>query len=70
MSKESTFRIILKHNYFEKDKIIEVIARDEIIKLKVLQKPYKKWYRRFLQFITFGLYEAPYGYKVKLMKND
>lgn len=34
--------------------------------LKVLEKPYKKWYKKLLQFITFGWYKAPYQYKVQL----
>jgi len=67
MNKGNTFRVIFKYNYFEKG---EVLTVGNCGKVKVLQKPYKKWYRRLLYFITFGLYKAPWGYKVKLIKND
>lgn len=41
-----------------------------VAQFKVLEKPYKKWYKKLLQFITFGWYKAPYQYKVQLYEKD
>ena len=61
----STFRIIFKDRLYDKGDILDVSHMG--CKLKVLQKPYKKWYRRLLKFISFGYFDAPYGYKVKVI---
>ena len=61
------FRMHFSNNYFNKN---DIIMTDRGITLKVLQKPYKKWYRKLMQFITFGLYKAPYGYKVKIQNDE
>jgi hypothetical protein len=69
----NSFRVIFEREYFRRgDTLVSGVNAEtqEKVKLKVLQKPYRKWYRRLLQFITFGLYTAPYGYKVKLIKDE
>jgi len=34
----------------------------------VTSNPTRKWYQRLFQFITFGIYKAPYTYTFKIIK--
>jgi hypothetical protein len=59
-----TFHIKFNKNWYEKGDILDSCGH----KLKVLETPHKKWYKQLLQFISFGLYEAPIQYKVIQIK--
>lgn len=63
------FSIKLNKKCFKKEDILNVskFLKDELI---VLEKPYKSNLNKFLQFITFGIYKAPWQYKVKLLNNN
>lgn len=64
-NKNDVFYLEFKDNYFY---IGDVITCDRNVQLKVLETPYKKWYKQLLQFITFGLYKAPIQYKCKVIE--
>ena len=54
----ASFRIQLSSNWFRENDIISEA-------LVVLEKPKRKWYKVFFQFLTIGFYQAPWEYKVK-----
>jgi hypothetical protein len=60
----NNIHIMFAENYFNKR---DVLTCNDSRKLKVLETPHKKWYKKVLQYVTFGLYKAPYQYKVKLL---
>lgn len=43
---------------------------NNIHQIRILEAPKKKWYKKVLQFITFGLYQAPWEYKVELLSEQ
>lgn len=59
------FKIQLDSNRFSKGEIISSNYKDYLA--EVMESPHKKWWKKLLQFITFGLYKAPYQYKIKLL---
>ena len=63
----SIFYVYFEDNYFNKG---DIINSGNHCKFKVMQTPHKKWYKQLLQFITFGLYEAPTQYKVKQIDDE
>jgi hypothetical protein len=65
INKRDIFYLQFEGNYFYKNDII-TCGRD--VKLKVLETPHKKWWKRLLQFITFGIYKAPTQYKCKVIE--
>jgi len=38
------------------------------VKIKALEDPYRKWWKRILEFITFRIYRAPYQYRCKIIE--
>lgn len=66
-NKRDTFYLKFEQNWFHKG---DILTCDNNVKLKVLEDPHKKWWKRLFQFITFGLYKAPIEYKCKLITND
>lgn len=52
-------------NYFDKN---DILISENNTKLKVLETPHKKWYKQFLQWISFSWYKAPSMYKLKVIK--
>jgi len=68
MKDNNTFNIFLSENYFYKGDFLGLTtSKGESYEFMVLETPHKKWYKQLLQFISFGLYKAPYQYKVKLI---
>ena len=66
--KMTEFEVTVSENSFVKS---DILLERENCYLEVLENPYRKWYKILFQFITFGLYKAPWQYKVKLIsKND
>ena len=61
-----TFKLQFEDNYFQKNDILYLENNKQT--MKVLETPHKKWYKQLFQFLTFGLYQAPYQYKCKLIK--
>jgi len=57
-----TFEIQFVDNCFKLGDIVLTVEGD---KGKIVRT--KKWYKLFLQFITLGIYKAPYQYKIKLI---
>ncbi len=59
-------RFIIKFDsdYFDKGVIL---VNQYNQKLEVLEKPHRRWYKVLYQYLTFGLYKAPYEYKVKVI---
>jgi hypothetical protein len=55
------FEMLLKHEWFDKGSIL---ITDSSTKIKVLNKPRRKWYHILLQWITFGWFRAKYTFKV------
>lgn len=55
-----TFKIQFKSDWIRKDDILQ--TADGI----VLTKPKKLWYKLLLQYISFGMYQAPWEYAIKL----
>ena len=37
-------------------------------RIVILENPYKKWYKKVFQFVTFGIYKATYQYKCKIIE--
>jgi endonuclease IV len=64
MKNNNTFHLTFSENWFQKRDILTDDKKQELI---VLETPHKKWYKQLLQFISFGLYKAPYQYKIKLI---
>lgn len=60
------FFLMFKEEYFQKNSII--CTSDKDVFLQVIEKPRRKWYHLLLEYITFGLYKANWGYKVKLIR--
>jgi len=58
------FYLEFTENLFEKGSIIETSSTQKLI---VLTKPGKTKWRRFLQFLSFGIYKPPIKYKVKFI---
>jgi hypothetical protein len=58
--KPENFYLTIQKPWFNKNEILNVGGT----RVKVLETPHKKWYKQLLQFISFGLYEAPTQYKV------
>lgn len=52
-------------NWFKKNDIVININNT---KLKILKTPHKTWWKKFFQFITFGVYQIPTEYKCKIIK--
>ncbi len=66
MSKKEEFGIILDSNsFFKKGDILMITNLQE---LEILEDPHKKWWKAFLQWITWGWYKAPHQYKVRVIK--
>lgn len=64
MTDDKEFTIIFSDNWYKKDDILKL---NEVQELLVTQDPHRTWWRMFLQIITFGLYKAPWEYKVKIV---
>lgn len=64
-NKNTAFELQFNQGWFKPGDIILTTVGE---KGKIIQT--KKWYKRLLQFITLGIYKAPYQYKVKLINND
>lgn len=60
-----TFYILIEDNQFS---IKEELRSSNGAYVKVLETPHKKWWKVLLQYITFGIYKAPYQYKVELLE--
>ena len=57
---------MMDSNFYQKN---DILSAGESTILQVIEDPHKKWYKVLLQFITFGLYKAPYQYKVKTFRD-
>jgi hypothetical protein len=57
------FTIAFEDNWLPKDTILHM--PDGAI-LKVLEKPYRKWYKVLLMYLTLGIYRAPWQYNVAM----
>lgn len=64
MKNKDIFYLHFQEEWFKKN---DTVSCTSGIIVKILNKPRRKWYHLLLQFITFGLYEAHYGYKVKII---
>lgn len=62
---QEEFKLHFDTNWFQKGDILE---NNRSIRLEVLEKPKRKWYHLFLQWLTFGWYKASWSYKVKVIK--
>ena len=61
------FDINLDWVFFKADgNIISNLGQEMI----VCSNPSKKWYKKLLEKLTFGIYKAPWQYKVKLIENE
>lgn len=77
--KGNTFTLELNEDWFKQYDIInienntaEVINIEPtgngfLYKCQILGDPYRKWYKLFWQWLTLGLYQAPYEYEIKLL---
>lgn len=63
--KDKIVYLKFSENWFDKN---DIISTENNIILKVLETPHKKWYKQFLQWISFGWYKAPTMYKVKIIE--
>lgn len=61
--KKETFYIVFAENHFSRKDIIS--SGD--VKMKVLETPHRKWWKVLFKYLTFGLYQPPYQYKVKII---
>ncbi len=60
------FTLTFDKNYFTEN---DVFIADKLpFKFEVMSNPTRKRSKRFLQFITLGIYKAPYEYTVKPME--
>lgn len=55
------FTLQFNSNWFRQNDLISVGN----VSLKVIEKPYRKWYQCLFEFLSFGLYKAPWYYKVE-----
>lgn len=62
--KSEPFTLVFGENYLSKG---DTLYLSETVKARVLEKPYKIWYKKLFQFISFGIYSAPYQYKVEIV---
>ena len=67
MKGDKTFNIIIDWKEFNDNRSI-LIPTIQYTKLKVLEKPYKKWWKVVLQYLSLWIYRAPWQYKVELIK--
>lgn len=63
--KDKSFYLTLSSNDFNKGDILFTGERKQ--KVEVIETPHKKWWKTILQYMTFGLYKAPYQYKIKII---
>lgn len=54
---------------FEKGEIITYSTKSNEVKLKVIRKPGKRWYKILFELLTLGWYKAPMeDYKCKIIE--
>lgn len=56
-------KIYFAEPYFDKGEMLSGLDAA----LQITSTPKKTWWRRFLQFITLGLYQAPMYYTAKVI---
>lgn len=57
------FNITFSDNWIKRYDILET---SEGIQLRVVSTPTRTWYKLLLQWLTFGLYKAPWWYTVEV----
>ena len=62
-NKKDSFYLVFSENYFQKGDILTNVMN---CNLRVLENPYKKWWKKLFQFITLGVYMAPTQYRCKV----
>lgn len=58
------YYINFKEDIFNKN---EILTTPDGFNLKVIKTPHRKWYRRLLQFVSFGLYRIPTHYTCMIL---
>ena len=56
----TAFKVTFNEDWYKTDQT----AESSLYNVKILTLPDKKWYKRLLQFVSFGLFKAPYEYLV------
>ena len=64
-NKENEFYVQIEDKWFNPK---DVLTSGDNHKIQVLESPYRRWYKVLFQWITFGLYKAPYQYNCKIVK--
>lgn len=59
--KQQTFKIKLNSDHVKGGNILYALS-DCVVETA----PIRKWYQLLFQYVTFGLYKAPWTYKIKL----
>lgn len=67
INQNSTFFIEFRRDFFQKD---DTIFRQTEYVMEVLSVPKRKWYQVFFQYLSLGIYKAPYTYEVCLVKDE
>lgn len=69
MSQNNTeaFTITFKENWLKRNYILE---QPNEVQCKVISEPRRIWWKVLLQYLTFGIYKAPYEYDLELIKQD
>lgn len=63
--KGTIFKIELQSDSFGKN---DILVPEPGQFVKVLEKPYRIWYKLLWEKLTFGYYKSPYQYKVENIK--
>lgn len=64
VKKSDIFELYFEGSHFYKKDIITV---GKNVKMLILRDPHPTWWRKFLEKVTFGLYQAPTTYKCKVI---
>jgi len=64
------FKLLLESSWHKKGDLVTTgsTANGTRVLLEVLSTPKRKWYHRWLQVLTFGLFKASWSYKVKIVE--
>lgn len=56
------FTILFNEKYFYINDLVKLPLNIEV---RIVEMPKRKWYKVLLQYLTFGIYKAPWEYKIE-----
>ena len=72
MVEKENFKTIFQYNWLEKGDIFEIhngLANKSVsTKMLITSNPRQIWWQRLIQFLTVGIYKAPWIYKAKILE--